>query len=340
MQENKDFPNFSTEEVIRLITLTEELQTENEQFQNQIQQQSSEKQELLVQVQTLSLQVQKLTQKLSEMQQSAQMLLSQNQMLESKVAQQSERIEMLSESDKQLSLANEKLKQLESEKKNLKLKEATVASAANKRQRELDAYKRELDSRESDIKSKSQKADELLAQRREAYNKAASVRNSFEKFVVSLLGTISLGANILITLFMGIVSKRVREDTVAIGHFFKSAFSCFFEKMYDEYEWNFAHLVFIKDETNRRLTSAFLYLLLLVAIIFIIVVGMIFLIKCLVDFYSDKDDHMGTVIAIFTALAVIFFAEHIQINIYLVFSLVMLLYIFGRIGVEKYRESR
>lgn len=329
----EESPMYSPDEIEQLIALTEELQTENEQLQNRIQQQSSKKQELLSQVQ-------KLTQKLSEMQQNAQTLLSQNQMLESKIAQQSEQIEMLSESDKQLSLANEKLKQLDSEKKNLKLAEATIASAANKRQRELDAYKRKLDSLESDIESKNQSADQLLAQRQEAYDKAASVRYSFEQFVVSLLGTLSLGANILITLFMGIISKRVRKDTVAMGHFFKSVFSWIVNRIGNEFDWNFAHLVFIKDETARKVVSIVLCVLFIAVCMFLIGLLILFVLECLVDFYIVKDDHMGTVIAIFTALAVVFFAERIPINIFLLFSLVMLLYIFGRIGVEKYRESR
>lgn len=222
----------------------------------------------------------------------------------------------------------------------MKLKETAMVSASDKRQRELDTYKRQLDSRESDIKSKIQKANELLAQRQEAYNKAASVRNSFEKFVVSLLGTISLGANILITLFMGIISKRVRKDTIAMGHFFKSAFNWVVDRIGDEFDWNFAHLVFVKDETTRKVVSIVLCGLLFAVCMFLMGWLILFVIECLVDFYSDKDDHMGTVIAILTALAVVFFADLISINIYLTFSLVMLLYIFGRIGVEKYRESR
>ena len=59
MQENKDLPSYSPEEIGQLIAITEDLQTENEQFREQIQILSSDRHKLSKQVRRQMSQIQR-----------------------------------------------------------------------------------------------------------------------------------------------------------------------------------------------------------------------------------------------------------------------------------------
>ena len=133
-----EYQTYSADEIEQLLSLSEELQTENEQQREQIEQQAETIRQLSADKQAL----QQTCSELPELQTQIQQLLSNNQRLKSKVVQQAELIATLNESDKQLKAAAEMKKNteelLKTKEKELKQKENHILSVNQKERKRIE----------------------------------------------------------------------------------------------------------------------------------------------------------------------------------------------------------
>ena len=320
MQESNELPTYSPEEVEQLITLVEELQTENENFrvihnqkEKQIQTLSSEKRKLSEMVQSQALQIQ----------------------------QQAELIEKLNASDLQLKKLNEREKELNEQEKQRKRREKQVTNTAYEAEQRAIAAENRAEQREREAKTAKEEADKLKR------NQKLLIKNETEKEVEIFrnkyagIAVIVIMYSFIATVLTGLKSERViadcKKSASLIVTFFKNLVTFMLNVM--------STISGISDNISQPIVSNIVYalLILIFAIIFVGIIITIFYFsgKWLVSVYSEYCWNEITLLEILSSLAILVWeAELMPLNIVLLLILSHIVYIIVCWYIKGYRESK
>lgn len=314
MQENNELLNYSPEEVEAVITLAEELQTENEQQREELRQlkqnYSLEKQMLLLKIQELILN---------------------NRELQSQLVQLTEHIEKLNKSDLQLKKAFAKEKKLKEQENELRKREEEAILAV-KLSKEATEKALEL---EKNAKKEQAAAENLKKEQTKIIVEKVNARYEKLKNKYLTYGLYVILYAVLMTICRGIFSERLISDT-------KKAINCLVW-LVDGCSSIITCVVKKSSGIGNGMTVlTYLFggiaLLLCAAAILAV---MFFGGKLVYTLYRKYCwDEISIYVSLMSVAVYIGIAEYMPLNVYLLLIITQIAYILVRWYIYGYKESR
>jgi hypothetical protein len=331
VQENNELLTYSQEEVEQLITMTEELQTENEQQREEIrqlhrqlqqaEQTNNQTQKQSSELRTALSRIQILTEKLLEQQEQTQILLSENQKLQSQVQKLTDRNENLQNSDEQLRNAKEL-------KKQAKEQERQNAIEADRAKREANTAiavaKRKEDEAQRAIKTAEQMKEQQKSIIRERANK---LQDQFlNKWWTA--AAVLIAYSVMVTVLTALKSERCIFDITTAGKLICKIFFAILNVI-DKLATSAGSVgTHIQQPIVSSIVTYLLIILVGAICMLAIFAGLYFGGKKLVSCYKTYCwDEISPLVALISLAVLVWGAELMPLNIVLLFVITQIIYI-------------